>query len=223
MIWSKVPGGLGDLQNLRHRTCAKRDEAVKAVLSRHLGHAEFPCLFLDAACLKVRNRLSPVTSTAIVVASGVAEDGCGGHLGYGLGDSETEGFRQQFPVSRRDRGLTGARLAAAANRALQGAARQRCRMYFARDLLAPRGPDPQHMAAAILWTVFAQPDAAAVREARGQVSEQLAAMFPKTGERAADAKAEAPAFTAFPNSHRQKIWSTNPLERINKKSNAAHG
>ena len=31
-----------------------------------------------------------------------------------------------------------------------------------------------------------------------------------------DAKAEVLAFTAFPRSHWAKIWSTNPLERVNK-------
>jgi putative transposase len=31
-----------------------------------------------------------------------------------------------------------------------------------------------------------------------------------------DAKTEVLAFTAFPKTHWQKIWSTNPLERINK-------
>ena len=31
-----------------------------------------------------------------------------------------------------------------------------------------------------------------------------------------EAKAEVLAFTAFPRSHWPKIWSTNPLERVNK-------
>ena len=31
-----------------------------------------------------------------------------------------------------------------------------------------------------------------------------------------DAKAEVLAFTAFPRAHWRKIWSTNPLERLNK-------
>ena len=31
----------------------------------------------------------------------------------------------------------------------------------------------------------------------------------------ADAKPEVLAFRAFPRAHWQKIWSTNPLERIN--------
>ena len=31
-----------------------------------------------------------------------------------------------------------------------------------------------------------------------------------------EAKAEVLAFTAFPKAHWRKIWSTNPLERVNK-------
>ena len=31
-----------------------------------------------------------------------------------------------------------------------------------------------------------------------------------------EAKTEVLAFTAFPRAHWQKIWSTNPLERVNK-------
>jgi putative transposase len=31
-----------------------------------------------------------------------------------------------------------------------------------------------------------------------------------------EAKAEVLAFTAFPRAHWRKIWSTNPLERVNK-------
>ena len=42
-------------------------------------------------------------------------------------------------------------------------------------------------------------------DARDQVCEQFAAMFPKTGELTADTKAARLAFTAFPKAHRQKI------------------
>ena len=74
----------------------------------------------------------------------------------------------------------------------------------------------QHMAAAVFRTIFAQPDAAAVTEAWDQVADQLAASFAKIGPLMAGAKAEVLAFAAFPRTHWQKIWSTNPLERINK-------
>ena len=49
-----------------------------------------------------------------------------------------------------------------------------------------------------------------------QVRDQLAGRFPKIGPLMDDAKAEVLAFNAFPRAHWRKIWSTNPLERLNK-------
>ena len=72
------------------------------------------------------------------------------------------------------------------------------------------------MAAAVFRTVFAQPDPEAVRDAWDEVAAQLGARFPKVAALMADAKPEVLAFAAFPRAHWQKIWSTNPLERINK-------
>ena len=89
-------------------------------------------------------------------------------------------------------------------------------MHFTRNLLSRVPRSHQHMAAAVLKTIFAQPDAAAVHQTWDQVAEQLAGRFPRTGEVMADAKAEVLAFVGFPKAHWQKIWSTNSLERINK-------
>jgi transposase-like protein len=72
------------------------------------------------------------------------------------------------------------------------------------------------MVAAVFRTIFAQPDADAVSASWDQVRDQLAGMFPKIGPLMDDAKAEVLAFTGFPRAHWQKVWSTNPLERINK-------
>ena len=107
-------------------------------------------------------------------------------------------------------------LAAAADRTIQGAGRQRCRVHFIRNLLALVPRTHQHMAAAVFRTVFAQPDPEAVDAAWDEVAAQLGARFPKVAALMADAKPEVLAFAAFPRAHWQKIWSTNPLERINK-------
>ena len=102
----------------------------------------------------------------------------------------SEGFWQQFLASLRARGLSGVRLVtadahlglvAAADRVLQGAARQRCRVHFVRNLLAVVPRSHQHMAAALFRTVFAQPDAKAVRAAWDDVAGRLEAGFPKAG------------------------------------------
>jgi len=72
------------------------------------------------------------------------------------------------------------------------------------------------MVAAVFRTIFAQPTAEAVSATWDTVRDQLAANFPKIGPLMDEAKAEVLAFTAFPRSHWAKIWSTNPVERVNK-------
>jgi putative transposase len=72
------------------------------------------------------------------------------------------------------------------------------------------------MVAAVFRTIFAQPTPAAAAATWDQVRDQLAKSFPKIGPLMDDAKVEVLAFTVFPRAHWQKIWSTNPLERVNK-------
>ena len=207
------------------RICAGLDEGVEAFRTRRLDHIEFPYVYLDATYLNVRNSVAQPASMATVVATGITSEGNREILGCDVGDSETEGFWQQFLGSLRDRGLHDVRLVisdahrglgAAADRWFQGAARQRCRVHFIRNLLAVVPRSHQHMAAAVFRTIFAQPDATAVTEAWDQVADQLAVSFPKVGPLMDTARAEVLAFAAFPRAHWQKIWSTNPLERINK-------
>ncbi len=63
----------------------------------------------------------------------------------------------------------------------------------------------QHMAAALFRTIFARPDADAVDGTWDQDGDQLAASFPKAGPLMDTARAEVPAFAAFPKAHWQKI------------------
>ena len=72
------------------------------------------------------------------------------------------------------------------------------------------------MVASMLRTVFVQPGPKAVHAAWDELRDRLAESFPKIGPLMDDAKTEVLAFTTFPKAHWQKLWSTNPLERINK-------
>jgi putative transposase len=134
-------------------------------------------------------------------------------------------FWRQFLRSLKSRGLGGVQLVisdqhsglvAALRRSFQGASHQRCRVHFARNLLALVPRSHTDMVAAVFRTIFAQPDAEAVSSTWDEVRDQLATRFPKIGPLMDGAKTEVLAFTAFPRAHWQKIWSTNPLERINK-------
>ena len=207
------------------RICAGLDEVVTAFRTRRLDHIEFPYVYLDATYLHVRNKTSQVVSMAVVVATGITADGGREVLGLDVGDSEDEVFWRGFLTDLKKRGLGGVRLVisdqhaglvAALKRSFQGTAHQRCRVHFARNLLALVPKSHTDMVAAVFRTIFAQPDAATVAATWDEVRDQLAKSFPKIGPLMDEAKAEVLAFTAFPRAHWSKIWSTNPLERVNK-------
>ena len=206
------------------RICARLDESVEAFRSRPLHHTDFPYVFLDATYLHVR-RPGQVTTMAVVVATGVTATGGREVLGVDVGDSEDEVFWRGFLRTLKERGLTGVRLVisdqhaglvAALRRVLQGAAHQRCRVHFVRNLLALVPKSHKDMVAAVFRMIFAQPDPATVAATWDSVQDQLAAAFGKIGPLMDEAKPEVLAFTAFPRSHWSKVWSTNPLERVNK-------
>jgi putative transposase len=207
------------------RICAGLDEVVGAFRTRRLDHIEVPYVYLDATYLHVRNTTSQVVSMAVVVATGITADGGREVLGLDVGDSEDEVFWRVFLADLKKRGLGGVRLVisdqhaglvAALKRSFQKTAHQRCRVHFARNLLAFVPKSHADMVAAVFRTIFAQPDAATVAATWDEVRDQLAKSFPKIGPLMDEAKPEVLAFTAFPRAHWSKVWSTNPLERVNK-------
>jgi putative transposase len=98
----------------------------------------------------------------------------------------------------------------------QGTGHQRCRVHFARNLLAHVPKTHTDMVAAVFRTIFVQPDPATVAASRDEVRGQVAGRSPKIGTLMDNAKTEVLAFTGFPRPHWPKIWSTNPRERVNK-------
>ena len=71
------------------------------------------------------------------------------------------------------------------------------------------------MVAAAIRTIFAQPDEPHVRAQLDEVARMLDTKFPDVANMLRDAAEDLLAFTAFPVAYWRKIWSTNPLERIN--------
>jgi putative transposase len=205
------------------RICAELDAVVATFRDRPLGHIAFPYVFLDAT-VKAHDG-ARVVSKAIVIATGVTASGDREVLGLAVGDSEDGAFWTAFLRSLRARGLTGVRLVisdaheglkGAIAAVILGAAWQRCRVHFLRNVLARIPKGSAEMVLAAIRTVFAQPDAAAVSEQLDEIVERLEPRFPVAAAMLAEAKADVTAFTSFPVSHWKKIWSTNPLERVNK-------
>ena len=85
-----------------------------------------------------------------------------------------------------------------------------------RNVLARVPKSNSEMVAAAIRTIFAQPDAEHVRSQLDVIAGMLGRQFPAVEAMLRDAAEDLLAFTGFPVSHWKKIWSTNPLERLNK-------
>jgi transposase-like protein len=206
------------------RICADLDTEVSAFRDRTLAETSYPYVFLDATYCKARIN-HRVVSQAVVVAVGVSATGRREVLGMDVGDSEDGAFWTAFLRGLKARGLTGVKLVIAdahlglrqaVNAILLGASVQRCRVHFTRNMLAAVPKGNAEMVAAAIRTVFAQPDAQHVAEQFDVIAGMLGRQFPKVEQLMLAAKEDLLAFTSFPVSHWKKIWSTNPLERVNK-------
>jgi transposase-like protein len=99
---------------------------------------------------------------------------------------------------------------------LPGAAWQRCRTHFMRNLLTRVPKSAQGFVATMVRTIFAQPDAATVREQHARIVDQLETRFPEAAALLDEAGPDLLAFTGFPKEHWRQLWSNNSLERLNK-------
>ncbi len=189
------------------RICAELDGVVGAFRERRLDHARFPYLFLDATYVKAhegrqrrvqghrdRHRGDRGTATARCWASRSATPRTapsGRRSCAPCGPAASPGVR--LVISDAHEGLKGAIAAV-----LLGAAWQRCRVHFLRNVLARIPKGSAEMVLAVIRTIFAQPDAAAVREQLDEIADKLAPRFPVVAAMLADAREDLLAFAAFP-------------------------
>jgi putative transposase len=206
------------------RICAGIDADVHVLRTRRLDHQAFVYVWLDATYVHVREHRH-VTSKAVVIATGLRADGHREVLGVDVGDSENDVFWREFLTDLTDRGLAGVKLVIsdahaglvkAIGRCFQGAAWQRCRVHAMRNLLSAAPHRQRAMIAALVRTVFAQPDADTARTQLRAVVDQLMPYAPTVAERLEAMEADVLAYTAFPAAHWPKIWSNNPIERLNR-------
>lgn len=214
------------------RICAEIDESVHEFCHRRIDHTWFPYLFLDATYLEVRVR-GRVVSQALVVATAVSGQGRREILGMALGDAETTDFWTEFLRGLRERGLkvatdadplgvalvtsdAHAGLRAAVKAILPGAAWQRCRVHFARNVTQKLGSARSKPVNALISTIFAQTTPEAVIAQYHQVTDSLRPSFPDITTMLQDAEADLTAFASLPREHWQKVWSNNPIERLNR-------
>lgn len=199
------------------------DGVVKSFRERPLV-GNFPYVWVDALVMKCREG-GRIVNVACLIAVGVNDDGHREVLGLDVVTAEDGAGWLAFLRSLRARGLKGVKLVVsdahpglkdAIASVLRGAAWQRCRTHFIRNLLT-RVPKAAHgIVATYVRTIFAQPDAESVRAQHARTVEHLRSRFPKASAMLEDAADALLAFTAFPKEHWRQIWSNNPQERLNR-------
>lgn len=206
------------------RICAQIDADVAVLRTRRLDHQPFVYVWLDATYVHVRENRQ-VVSKAIVIATGLRADGHREVLGLDVGDSENEPFWKEFLGSLVERGLAGVRLVIsdahaglikAIRRCFQGASWQRCRVHAMRNLLAAANHRHRQVIAALIRTIFVQPDTPTATAQLRAVVDQLRPYAPAVADRLEKMETDLLAYTAFPQAHWSKIWSNNPIERLNR-------
>jgi putative transposase len=217
----KAMGMSGISKSQVSRLCEEIDVRVKAFLDRPI-EGDWPYLWLDATYVKVR-QATRVVSAAVIVAVGVNSDGRREVLGLDIGPSEAETFWTAFLRKLARRGLRGVKLVISdAHEGIKVAAAkvlcatwQRCRVHFARNVLAHAGKSGRRVVAAFIATAFAQNDADAAKLQWRKVADQLRSTLPRLADLMDEAETDVLAYMTFPPAHRAKLHSVNPLERLN--------
>ena len=207
------------------RVASELDEKLGAFRSRRLDHAAWPYLMLDARYEKVRVD-GKVVSQAVLVVVGFDSGGRREVLEWRVGDSESEQCWGEVFRSLKDRGMSGVGLVvsdahrgirSAVARHFQGAAWQRCRVHFKRELTRKVGYKRWKELLADAAGVFA-PEEKAECLRRG---EEMAAKWGKTSPAVAvmlrEGLEDCLTVLGFPPNHRLRLTSTNLLENIMKR------
>jgi transposase-like protein len=205
------------------RVCRDLDEGVTGFCNRTL-EPSYPYLWLDALYVKVRQN-HRIVSMAVVIAIGVRETGEREILGVDIGASEEASFWMAFLRALVARGLKGVALVIsdahqglreAISSVLAGAAWQRCRVHFMRNVLAHVPHGDKAMVAAAVRTIFAQRDQKAAKEQVAEVVQAMERRWPKAAAVVANGEDDVLTYLTFPAEHWTRIYSTNPLERLNR-------
>ncbi|PZR57366.1 MAG: IS256 family transposase [Candidatus Meridianibacter frigidus] len=203
--------------------CTELDGRAEEFRNRPLTE-KYPYLWLDALYEKVRLD-DHVVSNAVVIAYGVTASGYRDVIGIDIVDTESKESWTGLLRGLRKRGLGGTKLVisdaheglkAAIGTVMQGAAWQRCKVHFYRNVLAHVPQSRKLEFAAALKAVFSQVSfesaQRAIVDVRARFSESLVKAMAVFDAGIDDAL----AFLAFPLEHHRKISSNNPIEHLNK-------
>lgn len=200
--------------------CEALDEKVRQFRERPLGEIRY--VWVDALYEKVRED-ERVESMAVVIATGVNLQGRREVLGLDVIPVESEEGWTQFFKGLRERGLAGVRLVVSdAHGGLKAAVRkvlkaewQRCKVHFYRNVLVHVAKRSQAEVSEAMKAVFVQRDEKSAKAKAAEVVRQFQSRFPKAMEVFEAGIDDALSYLHYPPSHRTRLSSNNPIERLN--------
>ncbi len=213
-----------DVSSSQVSRCAKLlDEELQSWRSRPLGKLAY--LILDARYEKVRHGGS-VVDCAVLIALGVLPNGQRTVLGVSVSLSEAEVHWREFLSSLVERGLYGVEmitsdahegLKAARKSVFPGVPWQRCQFHLQQNAVAyvPK-VDMRSKVADDLRGVFNAPDQVEADRLLKLVVEKYRPKAPKLADWMERSVPEGLTVFTRPTAHRQRLRTSNMLERLNK-------
>lgn len=203
--------------------CEELDEMVQAWRQRPLEAREYPFVLVDALQLKVRQD-GRVESMALLIATGIDEQGDRRILGMELGHAENEHHWRDFFRQLKKRGLSGVELVTsdahqglvkAVRRVFGGVVWQRCQTHFRRNVTekAPkRYRDELHKGLDAILKAKSKKEASQKVDA---LLEELEGRCEKALTCLEDGWEDACAVLDWPSKYRRRLRTTNMVERLN--------
>jgi len=200
--------------------CSALDEKVRKFREGPLGEIRY--VWVDALYEKVRVD-ERIESMAVVIATGVNLQGRREVLGFDVIAAETEEGWTEFFKSLKERGLQGVKLVISdAHTGLKNAVRkvlktewQRCKVHFYRNVLVHVPKRSQAEVSEAMKAVFVQRDKKSAETKAADLVRQFQMRFAKAMEIFEAGIDDVLSYLHYPQPHRVRISSTNPLERLN--------
>ena len=200
--------------------CAALDEKVRKFREGPLGEIRY--VWVDALYEKVRVD-DRVESMAVVIATGANLQGRREVLGFDVIAAESEEGWAEFFKGLKERGLHGVKLVISdAHTGLKNAVRkvlkvewQRCKVHFYRNVLVHVPKRSQGEVSEAIKAVFVQRDEKSAKTKAADLVRQFQSRFAKAMEIFEAGIDDVLSYLHYPQPHRVRISSTNPLERLN--------
>ena len=204
------------------KLCEGLDPIVEEFRNRPL-QKHYPFLIVDAIYMKVRE-LGRVRSRALLIATGVNENGNREVLGFTVANSETESSWNDFFASLNERGLSEVDLVVsdahkglikALKRHFQGASWQRCQTHFSRNILDSCSKKHQTELKNRLRELYDASTPEIARTIMQEILKEFSEKAPKAMVTLELGFDDITSVLGLPVKYRKRLRTSNSIERLN--------